>query len=64
MTTWYHVAAIYPIEGGGWATLSCTCSVRPWLHHDNYQDLVAYVQTQADNKSVTPNVVSITRLGA
>ena len=64
MTTWYHIAATYPLGGGGYATLSCTCGIAPWLHHENYQDLVAYVKTQADNKAATPNIVSITRLGA
>lgn len=64
MRTWYHVAAIYPLGGGGFATLSCACGIRPWLHHDNYQAMVDYVQTQAERKDVRPNVVSITRLGA
>lgn len=61
--TWYHVAATYPLCEGGFGTLSCTCGMRPWLHHDNYQSLVDYVQTQTDRKGVRPNLVSITRLG-
>ena len=44
--------------------MSLTCGMRPWLHSDNYSELVAYVKTQADNKTATPNIVSITRLGA
>lgn len=63
ITTWYHIAATYPLPNGS-ATMSLTCAMRPWLHSDNYSDLVAYVKTQADSKTTTPNIVSITRLGA
>ena len=63
MTTWYHIAAMYPLPNGS-ATMSMTCEVRPWLHSDNYQELVAYVKAQADSTTTTPNIVSITRLGA
>ena len=61
--TWYHVAATYPLPSG-YATMSLTCSVRPWLHADNYPELVAYVATQAGADGVKPNIVSLTRLGA
>jgi hypothetical protein len=62
MKTSYHVAATYPLAGGGFATLSCVCSVRPWLHEYNYNELSAYVKTLTDS-DVKPNIVSITRLG-
>lgn len=64
MRTWYHVAATYPLGGGGFATLSCVCGMHPWLHHENYQALVDYVKAQSKDADVTPNIVSITRLGA
>jgi hypothetical protein len=63
MVTWYHVAATYPVQFG-YATMSLTCYVRPWLHADNYQELVAYVAMHADTKEAKPNIVSLTRLGA
>ena len=63
LVTWYHVTATYPVSGGK-AALSLTCSVRPWLHHDNFLDLVEYVDSQAGTeKGGKPNIVSLTRLG-
>jgi hypothetical protein len=61
--TWYHVSATYPLSGGGSATMSCTLSVRPWLHSDNFSELVDFMKTQASYKNETPAIVSITRLG-
>jgi hypothetical protein len=52
-----------PMAGGGSATMSCTLSVRPWLHSDNFSELVDFMKTQASYKNETPAIVSITRLG-
>lgn len=62
LVTWYHVAATYPLPNG-YATVSFTCWVRPWLHADNYQDLEALVAARAQTTSVKPNILSLTRLG-
>jgi len=62
LKTWYLVTATYPI-GGGYGTVTCTCSVAPWLHIDNYPDLLAYVKTQASSSAATPNIIGVTRLG-
>ena len=58
---WYYITATYP-TAGGYATISCTCSVAPWLHNDNFSELVEYIKTQANSNTVTPNIVNITRL--
>jgi hypothetical protein len=62
MVTWYHISATYPLPNGH-ATMSLTCSVRPWLHVENYPELVAYVATQAHVAGAKPNIICITRLG-
>jgi hypothetical protein len=64
-STSYHVAATYNRDSHvGFSVVSMTVSVRPWLHADNYRDLVAYVQSQAVRPMGPPNITSVTKLGA
>lgn len=64
-STSYHVAATYNRDSHvGFSVISMTVSVRPWLHADNYSELVDYVKTQADRIVGTPSITSITKLGA
>lgn len=65
VSTWYHVAAIYQQDSHiGSSVMSLTCRVTPWLHEDNYRELVNYVKSQAERPTTTPSITSITRLGA
>lgn len=57
--TAYHVVATWPIGGGGQATGSTTVWVKPWVHPDNYAELMGVFDT-GDQK---PNITSITKLG-
>lgn len=64
VTTCYHVAAAYQRDSYvGLSVLSLTVTVKPWLHTDNYRELVDYVQSQAIRPNNTPNITSITKLG-
>lgn len=60
--TGYHVSAEFKIADGH-ATISMTVTVTPWIHVDNYKDLVDYVHTKATGAEATPTITSITRLG-
>ena len=60
--TSYHVAAEFGIADGH-ATISMTVTMTPWIHVDNYKDLVNYVHTKATRAKATPTITSITRLG-
>jgi hypothetical protein len=64
IATWYHVAGTYQRDSHmGTAVISLTVYVRPWIHEDNYPEVVAYVESQADKPKTTPCITSITRLG-
>lgn len=65
VTTDYHVSAIYRQDSHiGTSTLSMTVTMRPWLHVDNYRDLVEYLHTQATRSTPDmPSITSITKLG-
>lgn len=63
VSTSYHVAARYHTTGMHQADMSMTCRIIPWLHSDNYKDLVAYIASQATNSTETPCITSITKLG-
>jgi hypothetical protein len=64
-STSYHVAATYNRDSHVvYSILSMTVSVRPWIHRDNYADLVAYVKTQATGCVGEPNITGLTKLGA
>lgn len=58
----YHVAAVYN-NVNGTANISMTVIVRPWLHDDNYNELVKHVESRAIGTKSTPSITSITRLG-
>lgn len=63
--TSYHVAATYNRDSHiGFSVISLTVDMLPWLHTDNYKELVDYVETQADRIVGKPTITSITRLGA
>jgi hypothetical protein len=63
--TSYHVAATYQQDSHvGWSVLSMTCEVTPWLHADNYAELMDYVKAKATRPASMPTITSITRLGA
>lgn len=40
-----------------------TCVVKPWLHADNYRELIDYVAGKCPEAKSTPCITSITRLG-
>jgi len=64
-STSYHVAATYNRDSHiGFSVISMTVSVRPWLHADNYSELMAYVKKQAEQPVGTPSITSVTKLGA
>lgn len=64
-STTYHVAATYNRDSHiGFSVMSMTVSVRPWLHADNYSELVAYLKANAAQCVGTPNITSLTKLGA
>lgn len=64
-STSYHVAATYNRDSHmGYSVLSMTVSVKPWIHRDNYAEVVAYVKTQATGCIGEPNITSLTKLGA
>jgi hypothetical protein len=61
----YHVAATYTRDSHmGFSTISLTVKMFPWLHRDNYRDLVAYVHSECEGRATTPTITSITKLGA
>ena len=63
--TCYHVSAIYNLDSHvGTATISMTVTVRPWIHADNYKDVVDYVHSLSERPVAMPTITSITKLGA
>lgn len=66
VATSYHVAALYHQDSHmNMSTLSMTVTLLPWLHIDNYRELVEYLHTQATRPTKDmPVIVSITKLGA
>jgi hypothetical protein len=63
--TSYHVAAQYTRDSHmGWYVISMTATVSPWIHADNYREVVDYVKTQCDLPTGNPNITSLTKLGA
>ena len=61
----YHVCADYQRDSHiGTSTISMTVRVRPWLHEDNYRELMEYVESQAHRPAKMPSITSITKLGA
>lgn len=63
--TSYHVAATYNRDSHiGYSIVSMTVDVKPWIHRDNYADVVAYVKTQATGCVGQPNITSLMKLGA
>ena len=61
----YHVAATYNRDSYvGISVISMTVSVRPWLHSDNYRDLVEHVHSHAVRPAGPPTITSVTKLGA
>lgn len=64
--TSYHVVALYQQDSHmSTSTLSMTVTLKPWLHIDNYRELVEYLHTQATRSTpAMPVITSITKLGA
>jgi hypothetical protein len=64
ITTSYHVAATYQQDSHvGFSVLAITVTMRPWLHADNYNELVEFIKNQATRPASTPSITSITKLG-
>jgi len=62
--TSYHIAAMYMRDSHvSGSQLSMTCTMKPWLHADNYRELVDFVKSQAPGAVSDPSITSITRLG-
>lgn len=66
IATTYHVAALYHQDSHmSTSTLSMTVTLLPWLHADNYRELIEYLHTQATRPTKEmPVITSITKLGA
>lgn len=63
-STWYHVAATYQQDSHmNTSVMSLTVRVAPWIHEDNYREVLEWVQTQATRPAAMPCITSITRLG-
>jgi len=58
METDYHIYAI-----NGTSYISFTCTVSPWLHEENYSDLIEYAGNLVENKKGRVAIASITKLG-
>lgn len=64
VNTDYHVSATYNQDSHvGWSIVSLQLTIRPWLHRDNYRELVDAVNKEATRPSSTPSITSITKLG-
>lgn len=64
VTTWYHVSAIYQQDSHtNITTVSLLCKMRPWLHDENYAEVVKYVESQAVRPTSPPVITSIAKLG-
>ena len=64
VVTEYHVSATYSQDSHiGFSTMSLTVAIKPWLHGDNYKELVEFVNKEATRPSSTPTITSITKLG-
>lgn len=64
--TWYHVAYQWP-NAGSFTTCDGCFSVRPWLRQgETFKNLRDYITKEAKENgcTVTPNIISITRIGA
>ncbi len=66
MATDYHVAAMYWQDSHmSSTTMSMTVTLRPWLHSDNYMELIDFLHKQATRPTADmPVITSITKLGA
>ncbi len=65
VSTAYHVAASYKQDSHiGMSVISMTVRIRPWLHDDNYRELMDYIKSQAVRAAEMPSITSITKLGA
>lgn len=63
--TCYHVSAIYNQDSHiSTVNISMTVTVRPWIHDDNYKDVVEYVHSRSERPASIPVITSITKLGA
>ena len=63
-TTSYHVSATYQQDSHvGFSVLAMTVTMRPWLHVDNYTELVNYIKSEATRPASTPSITSVTKLG-
>ena len=60
--TTYHVASFYCIPFSN-TVASGTYTMSPWLHRDNYLDLVQAVHRDHPDAKTPPTITSITKLG-
>lgn len=64
--TWYHICYQFPARGG-YVTGDLCVSVRPWIRQgETFEKLREYIAKQAAEQGCnsTPNIISITRIGA
>lgn len=62
--TTYHVCATYTQDSHmGTTVIAMTATVTPWLHEDNYRELVDFMKASATRPVDTPCIASITKLG-
>lgn len=60
--TSYHISAVYSSDIG-MVTSSMILNVNPWIHNDNYHEVVSFVRDQVEKTNSTPTITSITKLG-
>ena len=63
----YMVTATCPLDDGRLYTLTCTCTVLPWLNDGNFEELLYHMQEKIKGAIkqdvVMPNITAITKLG-
>ncbi len=62
-STSYIVSATWTRSDGSFSTLTYTCTIYPWLHVDNYQQLLEHTQKESKQNKVMPNIIEVTKLG-
>lgn len=63
-STTYHVSATYQQDSHmSTSILSMTVNIKPWLHQDNYIELVDYIKGECTRTVTKPVITSITKIG-
>jgi hypothetical protein len=60
--TAYVVNATWPCSNGQFLKLTYTCEIIPWLHSENFKELVENTQKQTKQDGAIPNITSTTHM--